>query len=39
MEKVDVKVDVKEFGEIEKDEDADSKRESVVETETNAAPI
>lgn len=38
MENVDVKVDVNECGEIEKDEEADTKRESVVETETNSAP-
>lgn len=38
MEKVVVKVDVNEWGEIEKDEEADSKRVSVVETDTRKPP-
>lgn len=39
VEKVDVNVDVNECGEMEKDEEAESKRESVVDTETNKLPI
>lgn len=35
---MDVNVDVNECGEIEKDEEAEFKRKSVVETDTNMAP-